>query len=369
MTTDISEKLDFHNVLIRPKRSTLESRSQVNLLRNYKPLYGKPFEGIGIIAANMATGTFNMLNTLSKFNCFTAIAKHNNFQWHTYAQNNDDDFNNKLKFGFYTIGMNDEELQKLINFSINVHNYGYNREDIKICVDIANGYTQKFASFINKVRKYFPSNVIVAGNVATPEMTQELIINGADYVKIGIGPGSQCETRIKTGVGYPQISASIECSDSAHGLGAGIILDGGMRTPGDIAKAFCANSDMVMIGGIFSGTDEQDGEIIIKYYESNELNWNSDTGGYTKKIIEKKYKLFYGMSSNYAQDKHFGGIKEYRTSEGSVEEIEYVGSVETIIKDILGGLRSCGTYIGANTLKDFGKCATLIKVPRIHDKN
>jgi len=177
---------------------------------------------------------------------------------------------------------------------------------------------------------------------------------------------SQCTTRLKTGVGYPQISASIECSDAAHGLGAGIVLDGGMRSPGDIAKAFCANSDMVMIGGMFSGTDECDGDIITKYFKSDELEWID--GSYKRKTIEKKYKLFYGMSSSYAQEQHFGGIKEYRTSEGRVEEVEYKGSVENIILDILGGLRSCGTYIGASSLKDFGKCATLVKVPRVHDK-
>jgi GMP reductase len=178
---------------------------------------------------------------------------------------------------------------------------------------------------------------------------------------------SECTTRLKTGVGYPQISAAIECSDVAHGLGGGIVLDGGMRSPGDIAKAFCANSDLVMIGGMFSGTDECDGEIISKWYKSDELEWKN--GDYIQnKIIEKKYKLFYGMSSDYAQEQHFGGIKDYRTSEGRVEEVEYKGSVKHIIKDIMGSIRSCGTYIGASSIKDFGKCATLVKVSRVHDR-
>lgn len=351
MTLDLSEKLDFNNVLIKPKRSTLESRSQVNLERTFKPKYGKEFSGIGIISANMASGTFKMLDSLSKYKCFTAIAKHNNDQWVPLEKAlNIEEVIKRINWGFYTIGMNDDELIKLQTFNnICKVRIGFEvAESIKIHVDITNGYTQKFASFIAKVRETFPNNLIVAGNVATPEMVQELIINGADYVKIGIGPGSQCTTRLKTGVGYPQISASIECSDAAHGLGAGIILDGGMRSPGDIAKAFCANSDMVMLGGMLSGTDECDGDIITKYFKSDELEWID--GNYKQKIIEKKYKLFYGMSSDYA------------------EEIEYKGSVEYIIQDILGGLRSCGTYIGASTIKDFGKCATLVKVPRVHDR-
>lgn len=371
MILDLSEKLDFHNVLIKPKRSVLESRSQVNLVRQFKPKYGKPFSGIGIIASNMLTGNFTMLEALSKYQCFTAIAKHHNNKWKEALENDiDKDFINKVTYGIYTIGMNYNELETLYNFSIDVfHKYGKEVLDsIKICVDIANGYTQKFASFIKAVRYQFKNNIIIAGNICTPEMVHELIINGADYCKVGIGPGSQCRTRIKTGIGYPQVSACIDCADSAHGLGGGIILDGGMRNAGDIAKSFCANSDLVMIGGMFSGTDECDGEIITKYFESNEVEWNKETGQYNKKIIEKKYKLFYGMSSDYAQVQHFGGIKEYRTSEGNVEEIECKGSVEIIIKDILGGLRSCGTYIGASDIKDFSKCATLIKVPRVHDR-
>lgn len=357
-------KLDFQDVLIRPKRSTLESRSQVNLIKNFKPKYGKEFSGIPIIAANMATGTFKMLEVFAENKMFVAIAKHFNNEWPKFFQENPI----ISQYGFYTIGMSDPELRILEEF-------GTLYPDVKICIDIANGYTQRFASFVKKVRDTFPKNVIIAGNVATPEMVQELVIAGADFCKIGIGPGSACTTRLKTGVGYPQISASIECADAAHGLGAGIILDGGMRCPGDVAKAFVANSDMVMIGGMLAGTDEQDGEIISKWFESEELDLiYNGTSNQTidfstkKKIIEKKYKVWYGMSSEYAQEKHMNGMKNYRTSEGRKEEVEYKGPVHDIIDDLLGGLRSACTYIGSQSIKDMGKCGTLIRTNRQHDR-
>jgi GMP reductase len=360
MIIENDEKLDFQDVLIRPKRSALESRSQVDLIRMFKPKYGNEFSCIPIIAANMATGTFDMLKAFSKEKMMVAIAKYHNQEWidHIY----DEDL---LTYGIYTIGMSDEELKGLVAFGTSLRTEWIMHPKLKICIDIANGYTQKFASFVSKVREVCPSNLIVVGNVATPEMVQELILAGADYVKVGLGPGKMCTTRFKTGVGYPQISAAIECSDAAHGLGGGIVLDGGMRNPGDIAKAFCANSDMVMIGGIFAGTDESDGEIITRYYKTNEY---TDANCDKFIIQEKKFKLFYGMSSEYSQEKHFGGKKEYRTSEGRVEEVPYVGTVQNIVNDILGGLRSTCTYIGAKTIKDMGKCATLIKVSRIHDR-
>lgn len=353
-------KLDFSDVLIKPKRSTLESRNQVDLVKHFKPKYGNEFSGIPIIAANMATGTFEMLKEFSKHKMFVAIAKFLNEKWVEEYTNN----RNILNYGFYTIGMSEAELIMFDEFFANI-----NEDDqakVKLVIDIANGYTQKFASFVKMVRNRYPSIVIIAGNVATPEMVQELIINGADYVKVGIGPGSVCTTRKQTGIGYPQISAAIECSDAAHGLGAGIVLDGGMRTPGDVAKAFCANSDMVMIGGMFAGTNETEGEIIRKTFIINEAVW--ENGAYKHKHITKEYKQFYGMSSELAQQLHNGGMKDYRSSEGRVEEVELIGPVEPVIKDLLGGLRSTGTYIGADSIKHFGKCATLVRVNRIHDK-
>ena len=371
-------KLNFTDVLIRPKRTSLSSRSEVNLVKEFIPKYGHHFIGVPIVAANMATGTFEMLDILCNYKMFVAIAKFESDKWISKLDNDGItcNFNNYLTYGFYTIGMSDAELLKFNEFYVKVEQCGYVADNIKLCVDIANGYSQKFAGFISKIRDRYPNIVIVAGNVATPDMTQELIIGGADYVKIGIGQGSKCSTRMKTAVGYPQLSAIIECADAAHGLDAGIVGDGGIRSAGDFGRAFCANADMVMAGGIFAGTDECHGEIISRYYKTGEMELQYEEPSrfgkifpvYRDKVEERKFKLFYGMSSEYAQKTHLGEMKNYRTSEGLVEEVPYVGSVEAIINDILGGLRSTGTYVGANDIKKFGKCATFIRTTQVHDK-
>lgn len=755
-------KLNYSDVLIRPKRTSLDSRAQVNLIRTFVPKYGSAFEGVPIIAANMATGTFKMLDVFAQHGLFVAVAKYVKNGWYGYE---DPDFNimrSRLDFGFYTIGMSNHELEQFdryYNEVKRINAFGINTSRIKLCVDIANGYSQKFASFISKIREKYPEIVIVAGNVVTSDMTQELILGGADYVKVGIGPGclagdtrvlmadgtyknikdirlhdrvinghgmpvdvigvtysgmrkvkkyknnlwykntivtadhkhmvgdygsfsasvnsvnlqeclhklcrngdskfhwdnvednfknktlvmpmkisfemkdsftidmnsfahtvrgfsgsseinksiipsynlgyligtfigdgtagiyrteressdgnvtrnttsnlkwyfgkeegsialkvkdalsdvfnikstvdvisnmttvycasnvltrffrqfydennkkiipdtylinnhdylkgildgmidsdgsyysdgrigfgntseilierfaiifymingyfpsmqshgkscgtleninidniqesykcrsvtipqtndykyqinrvykepedieflvptydievdceshsfiannsvvhnSKCSTRLKTGVGYPQLSAIIECADAAHGISAGIIADGGIRSAGDVGKALCANADMVMIGGMFAGTDECDGEVIERHYRTGEVSKCVVNGidEYTDIIETKKFKLFYGMSSEYAQKKHMGEMKEYRASEGFTEEVPYIGPVENVIKDIMGGLRSTGTYIGANDVKNFGKCATFIRTNQIHDK-
>jgi GMP reductase len=358
--------LDFNDVLIIPKRSELSSRRDVNLVRNFKTRNGTSFEGIPIIASNMATGTFPMLNSLANNKIFTAIAKHNIEDWYK-----EEDLNNKLLYGFFTIGMSQEDFDALKHYKewLLTKNFNINGINIvnhlKICIDIANGYSEKFSEYVHSVRELFPNNVIVAGNVCTPEMTQELIIAGADYVKIGIGQGSHCITRLKTGVGYPQLSAAIRCSDVAHGLNGGIILDGGMTCPGDICKAFCANADFVMIGGILAGTDECEGDIIEKFIQSDEYKPNNKK--YDLVIYKKKYKRFYGMSSDAAPG-NLGKNKDYRTSEGIETFVEYKGPVQDIVNDILGGLRSCGTYIGARDIRNFGKCGSFVRVSKQHDK-
>jgi GMP reductase len=133
-----------------------------------------------------------------------------------------------------------------------------------LCIDIANGYTERFFNYINKVREKHSNAIIVAGNVCTPEATEQIILAGADIVKLGIGPGSVCTTRKMTGVGYPQLSCIIECADAAHGLGGHVMSDGGCTVPGDIAKAFGAGADFVMLGGMFAGHDEGGGKTIKK---------------------------------------------------------------------------------------------------------
>jgi GMP reductase len=213
-----------------------------------------------------------------------------------------------------------------------------------LCIDVANGYTEYFSNFVYGMRSTYPNLTIIAGNVVTADMTQELIINGADIVKVGIGPGSVCTTRIQTGVGYPQLSAVIECADAAHGLGAHVIADGGCSSPGDIAKAFGGGADFVMLGGMLAGHDQGGGEVI-----DNTVR-------------------FYGMSSETANDKHFGGLRDYRAAEGKEVKIPYKGDVRNTVQDILGSLRSTCTYIGAKRLKDIPKCATFIRCSDTHNR-
>ena len=228
-----------------------------------------------------------------------------------------------------------------------------------ICIDVANGYSESFVAFVRKVRSTFPTHVIIAGNVVTSEMTEELILSGADIVKVGIGPGSVCTTRIKTGVGYPQLSAVIECADAAHGLGGHIIADGGCTCPGDVAKAFAGGADFVMLGGMFAGHDEGGGEVITRAFQTNEILVTSEGEHFAREL--KQFVKFYGMSSEAANNKHFGGLKNYRASEGREVLVPYKGALEPTVVDILGGLRSACTYVGASKLKYLPKCATFIR--------
>jgi GMP reductase len=228
-----------------------------------------------------------------------------------------------------------------------------------VCVDVANGYSERFSEFIKQLRDAYPGIVIIAGNVVTGEMTEELMLSGADIIKVGIGPGSVCTTRIQTGVGFPQLSAVIECADSAHGLGGHIVADGGCTCPGDLAKAFAAGADFVMLGGMFAGHDEGGGEIVTGYFKSGEVI-NTDTG-LEDLIEERKFVNFYGMSSRAANEKHFGGLKEYRSSEGREIQVPYRGEIENTIKNLLGGVRSTCTYAGAKKLKWLSKCTTFVK--------
>jgi len=195
--------------------------------------------------------------------------------------------------------------------------------------------------------------------VVTGEMTEELMLSGADIVKVGIGPGSVCTTRLQTGVGFPQLSAVIECADAAHGLGGHIIADGGCTCAGDLAKAFAAGADFVMLGGMLAGHDEGGGEIITRYYRNGEVR-KTDTG-WEDIVEQRKFVNFYGMSSRAANEKHFGGLKEYRSSEGREIQVPYRGGIENTIQDLLGGIRSTCTYAGAKKLKWLSKCTTFVK--------
>jgi GMP reductase len=232
-----------------------------------------------------------------------------------------------------------------------------------VCIDVANGYSERFATFVRGMRNNYPNIVIIAGNVVTGEMTEELILAGADIVKVGIGPGSVCTTRIQTGVGYPQLSAVIECADAAHGLGGHIIADGGCTCPGDVAKAFAAGADFVMLGGMLAGHDQGGGEVVTKYYQTGEVIREDDGDQTTWKdwIERKQFVQFYGMSSDAANTKHFGGLKDYRSSEGREVLVPYRGDVAATVQDLLGGLRSTCTYAGAQRLKHLMRCTTFVR--------
>jgi GMP reductase len=336
MRVETDLKLGFKDVLIRPKRSNLQSRSQVILERTYSFLHSRrQWTGTPVIAANMDTvGTFAVAEVLAAHGLLTAVHKHYSvLQWDEFLQGRGEDMYSRI---MVSTGSTAEDFVKLGQILANHPQLEF------ICIDVANGYAETFVEFVSKVRAAFGDKTIVAGNVVTGEMVEELLLSGADIVKVGIGPGSVCTTRVKAGVGYPQLSAIIECADAAHGLRGRIIADGGCTCPGDVAKAFGGGADFVMLGGMFAGHDESGGEVV-------------ERGG-------QQYKLFYGMSSTTAMAKHAGGVAGYRASEGKTVEISYRGPIAETVRDILGGVRSACTYVGAASLKELTKCTTFIRV-------
>lgn len=344
-------KLDFNDVLIRPKRSTLASRREVDLRRSYKFKHsGREWTGTPVMAANMdGVGTLQMARELYKHKMFTCLVK-------SYEINDYDAAVDQLGGDYFAVstGTSKKDLNKLCAV------LERNPEIHFICVDVANGYSEHFGDFVAEVRGRFPEHNIIAGNVVTADMTQELILRGADIVKVGIGPGSVCTTRIQTGVGYPQLSAIIECADAAHGLGGHIIADGGCTCPGDVAKAFGAGADFVMLGGMLAGHDEGGGEVITQTFNTGRV----DLIGNNFVTESKKFINFYGMSSDTAMNKHHGGVADYRSSEGRTVSVPYRGAVHDTVMNLLGGLRSTCTYVGAPTLKQLPKCTTFIRVNR-----
>ncbi|UTT86235.1 GMP reductase [Vibrio pelagius] len=329
-------KLGFKDVLFRPKRSTLKSRSQVNLTREFTFKHsGRQWAGTPVIAANMdSVASFEMAAALAEHEVMTAVHKHYTVeQWADFVKSADKKTLNNV---FVSTGTSDADFEKTKEIM------ALSEELIFICVDIANGYSEHLVEYVQKVRAEFPNKVISAGNVVTGDMCEELILAGADIVKVGIGPGSVCTTRVKTGVGYPQLSAIIECGDAAHGLGGMIIGDGGCSCAGDVAKAFGGGADFVMLGGMLAGHEESGGEVV-------------EQDG-------KKFMKFYGMSSQSAMDKHSGGVAKYRAAEGKTVLLPFRGSVHGTISDILGGVRSTCTYVGAAKLKELTKRTTFIRV-------
>ena len=335
-------KLGFKDVMIRPKRSTLQSRAEVSLLRNFKFRHsGKTWEGVPVMAANMDTvGTFEMALALAEHKAFTAIHKHYSIgEWKNFVQAASPEMVQHIAVSTGSGKADAEKLKAVMEQCPSLQ---------FICIDVANGYSEHFVSFVKKTRNAFPDKIILAGNVVTGEMVEELLLAGADIIKVGIGPGSVCTTRVKTGVGYPQLSAIIECADAAHGLKGHIISDGGCKVPGDVAKAFGGGADFVMLGGMLAGHDESGGELVEK-------------NGH-------QYKTFYGMSSETAMNKYAGGVAEYRASEGKTVTIKYRGAVNNTMQDLLGGVRSTCTYVGAQSLKELTKRTTFIRVEEQHNQ-
>ena len=327
-------KLDYSDVLFRPKRSTLKSRKDVDLNRKYTFKHSRSsWKGIPIIASNMdGVGEIDVAKKLSSHKLMTALTKqHDINQIGTIYKKN-------IFFDSIALscGTSKDSYNRLNSILKKYPKFKF------ICIDVANGYSENFSNFVSEVRKKYPKKTIIAGNVVTADMTQELVLSGADIVKVGIGPGSVCTTRIQTGVGYPQLSAVMECADAAHGLGAHIIADGGCTCPGDVAKGFGAGADFVMLGGMLAGHKEGGGNII-------------DENG--SKFIE-----FYGSSSEEANEKHYGGLANYRSSEGKKVKIQMKNSLDSTIRDILGGVRSSCTYVGASSLKQLSKCTTFVRV-------
>ncbi len=327
-------KLDYSDVLFRPKRSTLKSRKDVDLNRKYTFKHSRSsWKGIPIIASNMdGVGEIDVAKKLSSHKLMTALTKqHDINQIGTIYKKN-------IFFDSIALscGTSKDSYNRLNSILKKYPKFKF------ICIDVANGYSENFSHFVSEVRKKYPKKTIIAGNVVTADMTQELVLSGADIVKVGIGPGSVCTTRIQTGVGYPQLSAVMECADAAHGLGAHIIADGGCTCPGDVAKGFGAGADFVMLGGMLAGHKEGGGDII------------QENG---TKFIE-----FYGSSSEEANDKHYGGLANYRSSEGKKVKIRMKNSLDSTIRDILGGVRSSCTYVGASSLKQLSKCTTFVRV-------
>lgn len=361
MRIEYGQKLDFRDVMFKPKRSVLRTRSEVDLRREMQFRYSDyAFNAIPVIAANMDTvGTFAMARALGAHGLCTALHKH--YHVNELAQFFNETPAEIRDLTFVSIGITDADQEK---YRTLMHQLGPDQRPRRVCIDVANGYSEAFVEFVRRFRDDNPRTTVMAGNVVTNEMTEALILGGVDIVKVGIGPGSVCTTRVKTGVGYPQLSAAMECADAAHGLGGHICSDGGCTVPGDVSKAFGGGADFVMLGGMFAGHDECDGDIVDGHdWQASEAwkHMSEAERDMIRHLPGAKRMKFYGMSSRQAMQRYAGGVADYRASEGKCVEVPYRGPVEHSLQDILGGMRSTCTYVGASRLKDLPKCTTFIR--------
>ena len=329
------KKLNFKDVLIVPKSSKINSRKDVVLdTKILFPASGINWTGVPIMASNMDNvGTFEMGFALQNFHMTNAVSKfYNKDAWVKSISNGLD-----LEFNFITFGLQEiSEIDEIISYILQKTN-----KNIKTIVfDIPNGYIEKFSKIISEARKEFPKLGIIAGNVVTSEGVRLLMDSGADGVKVGIGSGGVCDTTETTGIGYPQLSAAIDCSLEVKKYNGFIVSDGGVKITGDISKAFAAGSGFVMLGSLLAAHKESMAPIIRK--------------------DNKNFRELYGMSSTQAMVKHYGGVADYRTSEGKLILVEDRGPVKHTLNKILGALRSTCTYINAKNIGEIYENSSFI---------
>jgi GMP reductase len=389
-------KLDFDDVLIKPKRSSIQSRQEVSLNTQYTFKHSKhTWTGTPILAANMATtGIFKIAESLLPHKIMTVMHKFNTFNDWVDSELVKTIYPNNMEYIIPSIGTSSSDLESfdtIYNFFKITPDY----PDIQfVCIDVANGYSESFSTLIKNMRDKYPLLTIIAGNVCTREMTESLILAGADIIKIGIGPGANCTTRLQTGIGYPQLSAVLECADAAHGLNAHVIADGGCKTNSDIVKAFGAGADFVMLGSMLAGYEESGGEKITEYHKMSKIDIEKIKKGESilshkasinidilrsknslkvlelfPDVYEKHFKINYGMSSFHAQKQHGGEIKDYRSSEGRVTKVPLKQDLQLDLQNMLGSIRSACSYVGAFKLKQFSKCCTFIRVNNTHNRS
>ena len=361
-------QLDFSDVLIKPRRSSIDSRSKVDITREYKFKWcPNIIIGTGIMQSNMGTiGNFEVSRKMLEQGLFACLHKHHKVEDLIEFYRELVPPVEEVRYTAYDswrrcllgIGLRDNGIEKLrtINKELGIQ--------VGVKFDVPNGYIPQVKEKVIELRKEFPEMFIMVGNVVTGDITEDLILSGADCVAVGIGNGAQCLTRRQTGCGRPQFSALVECADAAHQVGGMVCSDGGITCPGDLGKAFGAGADMIMIGSLFAGTDEAEGDVISKFIFTGEYDrFLYDTGySFEPHLEEKKFKQFYGMSSTLAQEKFGNGKPSYRASEGRVTLVPYIGSIDNVIEELLGGLRSTMTYVGAWKLKNIPKQSVFYKV-------
>ncbi len=327
--------LTFDDVLLVPKLTRLKSRNDVDLSTVFTP---KIKLKIPLISANMDTVTeskmaiaMGELGGIGIIHRFLSIENQVDLVREVKKK--------KLKVGA-AIGINNDYLERtkaLIKEKVDV-----------IVIDIAHGHSEHLIKVLKQLKKQYPRFEFIAGNVATAEGTEVLIKSGASAIKVGIGPGALCTTRIVAGAGVPQLTAIDECAQVARKYKIPVIADGGIRYSGDIVKALAAGASTVMIGSLFAGCEESPA---ITFYRNN-----------------KKYKLTRGMASLTANidrqkkdDKIKRDLKNY-SSEGVEAIVPYVGSVIDLVNQLLGGVRSGFSYCGAKNIEELWKNAEFIRI-------